>query len=165
MFLDCDCFQQYIRSELTFVDYVRDRESADVHVLGQSRETGGSAREYALRFVGAGRLAGFDFDLRAVTAASDTEEHAPPRGAVNTDRRLPHVHLTRGVPNRLQIEIEEAEAAPAAGASDRWNFWVYSVRASAELKAEESSRLDLQQHRQSQVRLVAILMRCVLLRR
>src|SRR5687768_14112166 len=74
VFLDCDCFQDYIRSEVTFVDYVRQRESADVHVLGQSRETGGSGREYALRFVGVGALAGFDLDLRAVTSASDTED-------------------------------------------------------------------------------------------
>ena len=140
VFLDCDCFQQYIRSELAFVDYVRDRESADVHVLGQSRETGGSGREYALRFVGAGRLAGFDLDLRAVTAASDTEDTR--RRAVQSTLTAGFLtYISRaGLPNRLRIEVEEAEPTPASGAADRWNFWVYSVRASAELQAEESSR-------------------------
>jgi hypothetical protein len=140
VFLDCDCFQDYIRSELSFVDYVRDRESADVHVLGQSRETGGSGREYALRFVGAGRLAGFDLDLRAVTTASDTED---------TRRRAVRSSLTAGLltyisraglPNRLNIDIEEEESASAKPATDPWNLWVFSVQASIDLQAEESSR-------------------------
>src|SRR5918992_5284784 len=69
VFLDCDCFSEYIRNEVTFVDYVRQRESADVHVLGQSRETGGAGREYNLNFVGLGKLDGFNLDLRAVTGA------------------------------------------------------------------------------------------------
>ena len=35
MFLDCPfCDEQYIRTEITFVNYVRDRTDADVHVLG-----------------------------------------------------------------------------------------------------------------------------------
>lgn len=140
VFLDCDCFQQYMRGELTFVDYVRDRESADVHVLGQSRETGGSGREYTLRFVGAKQLAGFDLDLKAVTTASDTED---------TRRRAVRSVLTAGfltyisragLPNRLEIDVEQAEDAGPAPGQDPWNYWVYSVRASAELDAEESSR-------------------------
>ena len=34
VFLDCDeCFQDFLRTEVTFVDYVRDRSEAEVHVL------------------------------------------------------------------------------------------------------------------------------------
>ena len=140
VFLDCDCFRDYVRSELTFVDYVRDRESADVHVLGESRETGGSGREYALRFVGLGRVAGFDLDLRAVTTASDTEDMR--RRAVRstlTAGLLAYISRA-GIPNRLQIDVEEEESTAPQPGEDPWNFWVYSVRASAELQAEESQR-------------------------
>ena len=140
VFLDCDCFQDYIRSELTFVDYVRDRESADVHVLGQSRETGSSGREYALRFVGVGRLAGFDLDLRAVTSVSDTEDMR--RRAVRSTLTAGFLtYISRaGLPNTLRIEVEEAQDRQPNPGDDRWNFWVYSVRSSAELNAEESQR-------------------------
>ncbi|MDQ3069975.1 MAG: hypothetical protein M3R55_09635 [Acidobacteriota bacterium] len=141
VFLDCDCFQSYAREEVSFVDYVRDRESADVHVLGQSRETGGGGREYALRFVGAGRLAGTDLDLKAVTAPGDTED-ARRRAVASTLRVGFLAYLAKsGLPAHLDIQIDEDEqVAPAAGISDPWNFWVYSVRASTELQAEESSR-------------------------
>jgi len=140
VFLDCDCFSEYIRTEVTFVDYVRDRESADVHVLGQSRETGGSGREYTLQFIGLGRLDGFDVDLRAVTTASDTED---------TRRRAVQSVLTSGllvylakaeIPGALAIDVEAGDTPAPAPADDPWNFWVYSLRANTEFQAEESNR-------------------------
>ena len=141
VFLDCDCFSEFMRTEVTFVDYVRDRESADVHVLGQSRETGGSGREYNLNFVGLGTLAGFTLDLRALTTASDTED---------TRRRAVQSVLTSGllvylakkeVPGQLSIEVEtDDDARQTTPADDPWNFWVYSVRANMEMQGEESNR-------------------------
>ena len=42
VFLDCsDCFADYLRTEIRWVDFVRQREEADVHLLSSSRETGG----------------------------------------------------------------------------------------------------------------------------
>ena len=140
VFLDCDCFSTYVREQIEFVDFVRQRESADVHVLGQSRETGGSGREYNLNFVGLGRLDGFNLDLRAVTAAADTEDMR---------RRAVHSVMTSGllvyvakaeIPGQMQIEVEAGEAAQARPENDPWNFWVYSLSASADLEAEESQR-------------------------
>ena len=141
VFLDCDCFDDYIRTTVTFVDYVRDRESADVHVLGQSRETGGSGREYSLNMVGVGRLAGVDLDLRAVTAASDTEDTR--RRAVESALEAGFLaYLAKsGLPAALTIDVDTGDAVPQAKADDdRWNAWVYSLRGSGELEAEESSR-------------------------
>ena len=141
VFLDCDCFSEFIRNEVTFVDYVRQRESADVHVLGQSRETGGAGREYNLNFVGLGRLDGFNLDLRAVTGTSDTED---------TRRRAVQSVMTSGflvylakaeIPGQLEIDVEaEAGARQAVPQDDPWNFWVFSVRANTDFQAEESSR-------------------------
>jgi hypothetical protein len=140
VFLDCDCFGEYIRTEVTFVDYVRDRESADVHLLGRSRETGGSGREYTLQFIGLGRLDGFDLDLRAITTASDTED---------TRRRAVQSVITSGllvylakaeIPGALAIDVEAGDTPAPAPADDPWNFWVYSLRANTNLQAEESSR-------------------------
>ena len=61
VYLDCDsCFAEYLRSEITWVDFVRQREDADVLLLSSSNDTGGGGREVVLRFIGASRLAGFD---------------------------------------------------------------------------------------------------------
>ena len=76
VFLDCqsDCFADYLRTELTFVDFVRDRTEAEVHVLITSAETGGGGREYTVAFIGEGTFKGTDHTLKALTTQSDTED-------------------------------------------------------------------------------------------
>ncbi len=45
VFLDCGaCDFNYLRQEIQFVDYVRDRTDADVHVLATTQRTGGRGR-------------------------------------------------------------------------------------------------------------------------
>ena len=140
VFLDCDCFSDYIRNEVTFVDYVRQRESADVHVLGRSQETGGSGREYTLNFVGAGKLSGFNLDLRAITTASDTEDTR--RRAVESVLKSGFlVYMAKAeIPGALSIDVEADESRQSAPGDDPWNFWVYNLSASADFQAEESQR-------------------------
>jgi hypothetical protein len=43
LFLDCqyECDTDFIRTELTFVDHVRDSQSADIHALVTTESTGG----------------------------------------------------------------------------------------------------------------------------
>src|SRR5687767_13377982 len=65
VFLDCQqCDEEYLRTEIGFVDYVRDRQAGDVHVLVTTQQTGAGGTEYAMRFVGQGRFAGIDEELR-----------------------------------------------------------------------------------------------------
>ena len=53
VFLDCDrCDFDHFRREVPFVDYVRDRADADLHVLVTSDGTGGGGEAYQLFFMG-----------------------------------------------------------------------------------------------------------------
>src|SRR5215471_16918830 len=45
-------YEDYIKTEITFVDYVRDRFEADVHVLITTQTTGSGGDEYTLFFLG-----------------------------------------------------------------------------------------------------------------
>jgi hypothetical protein len=58
VYLDCRAFcdDDYLRTELTYVDWVRDREDSDVHILVTSQGTGGGARAYSLFLLGRRRL-------------------------------------------------------------------------------------------------------------
>ncbi len=57
VFLDCDCYEDFLRDEIKFVDFVRQPQDADMHLLARTSETGGGGRETALRFIGRGRVA------------------------------------------------------------------------------------------------------------
>ena len=56
VYLQCSaCDFNYVRTELTWVDYVRDRQDADVHVLVTTQGTGAGGRQYNMEFIGRGR--------------------------------------------------------------------------------------------------------------
>ena len=89
VFLDCDCFEAYLRDQMAWVDFVRQPQDADVHVLSSDRETGGGGRELILRFVGRGRFADIATELRVVSqvAASENDRRAQchPRDGLSPD--------------------------------------------------------------------------------
>ena len=75
VFLDCDrCDEDYLKKEVTFIDYVRNREDSDVHVLVTTQETGGGGTQWTLKFIGLGPNLGSDQTLTynsPQTATSD----------------------------------------------------------------------------------------------
>jgi hypothetical protein len=142
VFLDCgNCFPDFLRTEVGFVDYVRDRNEADVHVLITSIETGGAGREYTAAFTGLRGFQGVTHLLKAITTTSDSEDVIR-RQLANTLRvGLLHFMTRDGVPQQLAVDVEVARDRPGTTPSvDRWNKWVFSVQGSASFEGEESSR-------------------------
>jgi hypothetical protein len=142
VFLDCQsCFSDFLRTELTFVDFVRDRTEAEVHVLVTSIETGGGGREYTVAFIGNGALKGTDYTLRTLTTSADPEDVI--RRQLATTLRIGLLnYITRtDVPRGLDISVKlgSEEQRPAV-TGDRWNNWVFSLRGSASFNGEESNR-------------------------
>jgi hypothetical protein len=142
VFLDCgNCFQDFLRTEVTFVDYVRDRSEADVHVLITSTETGGGGREYTVAFIGAGTYQGIDHTLKAVTTRSDQEDVIRRQLATTLRVGLLNYIAHGGVPPQLGVTVRlGSEDERPAVAGDRWNNWVFSLRGSGSFEGEESSR-------------------------
>src|SRR5687768_10773791 len=56
LFLDCqyECDTEFIRTELTFVDHVRDSQSADIHALVTTQTTGSGGWNWQIQFIGMG---------------------------------------------------------------------------------------------------------------
>jgi hypothetical protein len=142
IFLDCDgCFQDFLREEVEFVDYVRDRNEADVHVIITSIETGGGGREYTAAFTGLRAFQGVTHTLKAVTTTSDSEDVIRRQLATTLRVGLLHFLTRNGVPAQLGLDVELGrDPAAAADARDPWNKWVFSLRGSTSFEGEESSR-------------------------
>src|SRR5688572_11864365 len=53
VYLDCGfCDFNYLRDEVPYVNWVRDRAVADVHLLATQQATGGGGSEYVFNFIG-----------------------------------------------------------------------------------------------------------------
>lgn len=142
VFLDCqNCFSDFMRTEITFVDFVRDRTEAEVHVLITSTETGGSGREYTVAFIGEGRFKGTDHTLRTVTTRGDTEDMIRRQLATTLRIGLLHYISKDEVPKGVDVAVRlGSEQQRPAVVGDRWNNWVFSVRGAASFNGEESSK-------------------------
>jgi hypothetical protein len=133
VFVDCNsgfCDFDFFRREIGWVDYVRDRQDADVHVLVTTQRTGSGGTEFTLRFIGQRRFAGRSNTLGYTSAATATADEVR-RGLVRILKAglVPYA-VDTPVGSRITIgyEAPAAEAAaPATPARDPWNFWTFTV--------------------------------------
>jgi len=139
VFLDCPnsyCDFDYYRTEITFVNWVRDRQFADVHLLITAQETGGGA-EHTLAFIGQRRFAGAEDTLKVVTRSTDTDDAIRKRLAQAMRLGLVRFAARTPVADKIEISYDAPEQA-ATAVRDRWNYWVYAAGVSSNYSAEKS---------------------------
>jgi hypothetical protein len=141
VFIDCTnayCDTDYFRTEMAFVDHMRDRRDADVHVLVTSDTTGGGGSEYTFAFIGLGRFDKVNHTLRCVVKATDTDDER--RREMLTTIKLGLVRYVADTPagRRLQIGYQRPAGAAATEARDPWNHWVFSASLRGSTSGESS---------------------------
>ncbi len=139
VFLDCDrCDDDYIRREITFVNYVRDRTESQVHLLITIQRTA-SGREYLLTYIGREDFAGVVDTLRYVSSRTDTDDER--RQGLAQIIKLGLVRYVARTPLAHQLAISYDAARPQArqtsAEDDKWNFWVFRVGLNGSFEAEE----------------------------
>ena len=143
VFLDCNfCESDFVRQEIPYVDWVRDRTVADVHLLATSQSTGGGGTEYVITFIGLRNFSQIVDTLRYVASVNDTP----------VDRRSGYTRMIKAglvpflsrtsVASRLNISVA---APPATGARaqttperDPWRAWVFTLSGNSFTNGEKS---------------------------
>lgn len=142
MFLDClrtSCDLDYFRTEITFVDWVRIREDADIHVLVTTQWTASGGLEYTLRFIGMDRFAGVDQELTHVSLQTDTPDERRQGFARMLALGLVRYVLSAGDRGHLRIVDDRPPGAgqpDVAPLDDPWNAWVFRARLAAQVESE-----------------------------
>ena len=141
VFLDCDdCYSDFLQSEIEFVNYVRDRTEAEVHLLITRAQTASGGSEYTLSFVGRGRFDGTTETFKTVTESSDTDDIIRRQLATAVRAGLLRFLTRDAVPPGLSIDVKlGSEQERPAVTGDSWDNWVFSIRGSASFAGEESS--------------------------
>lgn len=143
VFLDCPdsfCDFDYYHTEITFVNWVRDRTYAQVHVLVTTQQTGGG-QEYTLSFIGLERFAGTADTLRWNSKAADTQDDIR-RGLAQT-LRMGLVRFAAHTPVARRLEISySAPAQAAAQVRDPWNYWVFRTSLTGNFNGEQTAKFQ-----------------------
>jgi hypothetical protein len=143
VFLDCDrriCDQNFLRQEVTFVNYVRDRKDAQVHVLVTSRFAG-AGQEYTFEFIG---LEEFDGDgTQLVWTSSNTNTQDERREGVAQMIRAGVVYfiaktpLIHDIEIRQEVQTSDRRFLVVDPADDPWNFWVFRLSLNGQIGGED----------------------------
>ena len=143
VFLDCQtffCDFDHFRREINFVNWVRDRRDADVHVLGTGQATGGGGEDHTLAFIGLGDFAGQVDTLRYISSSTDTEAEIRD-GLVRTVKLgLVRYVATTPAAQHLDITYRAPGETPPQRIDDPWNLWVFTVSVSGNFNAESEQR-------------------------
>jgi hypothetical protein len=146
VFLDCHtrCDFSHYRREITFVNWVRDRQDAQVHILVTSRTTGGGGQEFFFNFIGLEEFSGKEDSLYYVSNTTNTD--AEVRDGTTQTLKLGLIAYVANLPIGQQIgivyEAPEFETQQQVQVTDDpWNLWVLEVGAGGSVSGE-SSRSD-----------------------
>jgi hypothetical protein len=129
VFVDCDyCDFDFLRREITFIDYVRERQDAEVHILVTAQGTGGGGQNYTLNFLGQKRFERSDIVLHYASGASDTADTTRKGLAQVMKMGLMRYVAETPLAGELQITRTAPKAGqpgPAAPARDPWDYWSF----------------------------------------
>jgi len=148
VFLECSgmgCDTREFRTQIDWVNWMRDRRDAQVHVIVTTQGTGSGGQLYTLDFIGVEGLDGVGDQLTFSTLGTDVRDEAV-RGltrvlAVGLGRfsvvagsgtPFDVVGITTEVPNDRLVTSDQVE--------DPWDFWVFEIDASGSMNGETSRK-------------------------
>ncbi|WP_323756141.1 hypothetical protein [Roseivirga sp.] len=141
---DGGCNMDFIRTEITAVDFYRDNQTADVFLLINNNTSGGGGRQYQLLFIGQQNIhAGRKDTLYVNTKQTDTDFEV--REKLTRFIKLglaPFVaKTTAGEAIEINMKTDSGIREDRMQESvDPWDYWVFNVGSNANIELEELSR-------------------------
>ena len=142
VFIDCraHCDGEFLRTEITYVNWVRDREVADVHLLITSQGAGAGGEQVTFAFIGLRALAGRGDTLTFTTNPTTTSDERR-KGITQTIAvGLVQFAARTTAGQTLRVSAAAATAGSAtrqmAPKNDPWDAWVFSIRLNGSTNGE-----------------------------
>jgi len=145
VFIECNntpCDSDFFRTEITFVDHVRERQNADVHLLMTGQSTGSGGREITFSFFGQERFKGRDHVLKETFVVAASEDDVR-RGMVRVmSLGLVPYALDTPAAQRLSVTAQAPATNAIVGTESRdpWNRWSFRLNLNGNASGEASSK-------------------------
>lgn len=144
VFVDCraGCDLQYLKTEITIVDFVLDRTAADAHILITSQPVGSGGKQYQLNFYGQNNYKNYIDTLYFSTTPNATPTEIRENllkylmfGLTPLISKTPYAS---DVSISIKAKKATSERAPdTSNTKDKWNYWVYTVGLTGQLNADQ----------------------------
>ncbi|MCA1756888.1 MAG: hypothetical protein LC649_05470 [Bacteroidales bacterium] len=143
IFLDCRwCDRDYIKRVIPFVNYVNNKDEADVHILVRRQVTGGGGGEYSFSFIGQGRFAGIDDELIFFSSVDETRNETRQGRSGTIAMGLMQYVARTPIGKNIRISYEDMELPGRTLSSvvedDPWDSWIFRLRSYGRFNRDEN---------------------------
>jgi hypothetical protein len=147
VFLDCQqsraCDFDFLRTEMGWVTWVRDRFDADALLLVTTLRAGNGGQEFTVAFIGQKRFAGRVDTLHFSTLPNDADDRVRRNLARTLSLGLAPYAARTPLGSRLSVSFQQPRGQPQASprsTNDPWNFWIFRARVDGFVNGEQLQR-------------------------
>jgi hypothetical protein len=146
LYLDCQtrCDFSYIKQEIRFVNYMMNRQDADIYVLATSQRTGAGGRAVQLVFIGSNQFAGMNDTLEYFVEPNYTDAIYRERLVKGLKKGLlifmVETPLMENIEYNIVEGLEMGTESEEEETEDPWDFWVFNVGGDANMDGEQLFR-------------------------
>lgn len=142
VFVDCntDCDMNYIKTELTLVDFFLDRTAADVHILINEQSTGGGGSEVQFIFYGQQEYKNMHDTIKMEIEPMATAFERRKVILKGLQSGLLPFLLQTKFARYIELSMKQPaldKAIKANSIKDPWNFWVFRVGLDGTLNTDQ----------------------------
>ncbi len=143
IYIDCSsCDHDFLRRDISFVNFVRDRNQADVHILVSRQHTGSGGREYMVEFIGKNDYDNMTDTLIFNTKDADTDDNVRKETAKYFKLGLTRFVAKTNLSEHLSVSF--TKPATTSEVKDVWNNWVFEIEANCWMNGDANFRsIDL----------------------
>ena len=138
MFLDCRtyCDMTYIKSEINYVDFMLDRQSADLYILLINQQTGSGGREYIMT-VENKKSPASTYEIKFFTDPNALEDDRRSAIVKHLKRAILKYLVDENQMENITFSIDTPEQAQStAVVEDPWDAWIFSLGVNGNLNRE-----------------------------
>ncbi len=149
LFIDCqiNCDWIYIKQEIQFVNYMQNRQEADIYVLATRQSTGAGGREIQLAFIGNNEFSDIRDTIIYFTDPNATDAIEREQFVQELKKGLLQFLIQTPMIDRIAYNIESKEGEEENNnneVDDPWNNWVFNIGGRGWLNGEATfSGVDL----------------------
>lgn len=146
VYIDCNgyCPMQYVKTEITFIDFVPDRFLANIFIQVTSQSTGSDGEEVKMFISGQENFKGKEDTLVFFRNSIDTDEEYREKFVkylkLGLIPFLNKTSLAEKIIISIPVNKNETAINATSNKKDKWNFWVFNARLNGGYNKDDFSK-------------------------
>lgn len=133
----------FLRNNLSFVDFVNDPYTSDVHIIVTDKNTGSGGRHYYISFNPITIESIDDLSLNCITSYQDTQDDVRYKFTESIKSGLLVFTIEKQLYYQVDVVDDRSETIAQSFSSnsiDKWNNWVFNISLKGGFEAEEQKQ-------------------------